>query len=76
MEARTLSTQVMAKAANGFFFFLVLEVEDDGEGVVLMIGTLQDEGKALTLVPSEQVPFWKKLVLLLPKMLMIHPKFE
>jgi hypothetical protein len=27
--------------------------------VVGMKGTLQDEGRALTLLPSEQVAFWK-----------------
>ena len=75
MEARTLFTQVMAKAASGFFFFLGLAV-DDGEGVVLMMGTLQDEGSSLTLFPSAQVPFLKKLVLLLPSVFVIHPKLE
>ena len=59
MEARTLSTQVMAKATIGFFFFQGFAVEDDGEGVVLMMGTLQDEGSSLTLFPSAQVPFLK-----------------
>ena len=58
MEARRLSTQVMAKASIGFIFF-GLEVEDDGEGVVVVMGTLHEEGSSFTLVPSEQVPFLK-----------------
>ena len=58
MEARRLSTQVMAKASIGFIF-LGLEVEDDGEGVVVVMSTLQDEGSSFTIVPSEQLPFWK-----------------
>ena len=42
-----------------------------------MIDMLQDEGSSsLTLFPSAQVPFLKKLVLLLPSVFVIHPKLE
>ena len=58
IEARTLFTQVMAKAAIGFFFLLGFEVEVNGEDVVVVMGTVQEAGRLLTLVPSEQVPFW------------------
>jgi hypothetical protein len=58
MEARTLSTQVIANVTIGFsFLFGFLVVVEEGTGVVGMKGTLQDEGRALTLLPSEQVAF-------------------
>ena len=41
MLARTLFTQVMAKAIVGFFFFFLLGfavVEENGEGVVVVVG--------------------------------------
>jgi hypothetical protein len=63
MERRILSTQVAANATIGFFFFfgflvdgLLVEVEKGAE-VVGMKGTLQDGGRALALLPSEQVAF-------------------
>jgi hypothetical protein len=58
MEARTLSTKVTANATIGFFFlFGFLVVVEKGAEVVGMKGTLQDAGRALTLLPCEQVAF-------------------
>ncbi len=60
MEVRTLSTQVIANATISFFlFFGLLVVDEKGAEVVGMKGTLHDEGRALTLLPSEQVASWK-----------------